>query len=196
MSRVLLSLSLLAAFLVVSSASTAIAQPSAYAPTPAPVQLQLSDEDLAVLDRGRISVGQYVTGGIIGTHFGFGIGHVVQQRWIDKGWIFTIGESAAIAALITGIISCENDYHNDTYYDQTHQGRGGGSGDSCSDELIIGGALGFVGLRIWEIIDLWVAPPAHNRHLEKLRAGGRSGYRFSIAPTGSGAGVASLSLDF
>ena len=195
MSRLLLSLSLLAAFLVVSSASPAIAQPSAYAPPP-PLQLQLSDEDLAVLDRGQISVGQYIAGGAIGTHFGFGIGHMVQQRWMDKGWIFTIGESAAIAAMIAGIVSCEDDY-NDTYYnDPSHKAPRSSSGDSCSEGLIIGGAIGFVGLRIWEVIDLWVAPPAHNRRLKKLKANGQAGYRFSIAPTGSGSGVASLSLDF
>ena len=41
----------------------------------------------------EISKSKYVTGGVLGTVFGFGIGHGVQGRWSnDKGWIFTSAE--------------------------------------------------------------------------------------------------------
>ncbi|MCP4446847.1 MAG: hypothetical protein GY811_16085 [Myxococcales bacterium] len=191
MSRLLLSFTLLAALLVVSSSSPALAQPGQYAP-PAPLPLRLSDDDLHVLDRGRITTGQYISGGVIGSHFGFGIGHMVQQRWTDTGWIFTMGESAALTSMIVGAVSCLND---DTYDDSARHSSNG-SNDRCSRGLLIGGLIGFAGLRIWEIVDLWVAPPAHNRRYDELRAGGPSRYSLSIAPTGAGSGVASISLAF
>ena len=41
-------------------------------------------------DTGRIGVGRYVTGGVVGTTLGFGIGHSIQDRyWSDYGWAFT-----------------------------------------------------------------------------------------------------------
>ena len=43
-------------------------------------------------DTGRIGVGRYVTGGVVGTTLGFGIGHGIQDRyWSDYGWAFTVG---------------------------------------------------------------------------------------------------------
>ena len=43
-------------------------------------------------DTGRIGVGRYVTGGVVGTTLGFGIGHGIQERyWSDYGWAFTVG---------------------------------------------------------------------------------------------------------
>ena len=41
----------------------------------------------------EISKNRYITGGVLGTALGFGIGHAVQGRWLsDKGWIFTSAE--------------------------------------------------------------------------------------------------------
>ena len=43
-------------------------------------------------DTGRIGIGRYVTGGVVGTTLGFGIGHSIQERyWRDYGWAFTVG---------------------------------------------------------------------------------------------------------
>ena len=42
---------------------------------------------------GRIAVGRYVAGGVVGTTLGLGIGHALQGRyWRDYGWAFTAGE--------------------------------------------------------------------------------------------------------
>ena len=42
-------------------------------------------------DTGRIGIGRYVTGGVVGTTLGFGIGHGIQDRyWSDYGWAFTV----------------------------------------------------------------------------------------------------------
>ena len=49
-------------------------------------------------DTGRIGIGRYVAGGLVGTTLGFGIGHSLQERyWRDYGWAFTIG------GIITGL---------------------------------------------------------------------------------------------
>lgn len=194
MSRLLLCLSLLAGALVLSASAPALAQPGGYAPAPAPLDLRLSDDDLMILERGRISTGQYVTGGVIGSYFGFGVGHMIQQRWMETGWLFTVGESAAITAMVVGAVGCANGSFQEE--DRLHNGRSSSS-DACSVELIIGGLLGYAGLRTWEIIDLWVAPPRHNRRYDKLtRRSSQRRYSFSLAPTGKGSGVASLSLSF
>lgn len=34
--------------------------------------------------------------------------------------------------------------------------------------LIVIGAVGFFGFRIWEIVDVWVAPPSHNSKFNRL----------------------------
>ena len=139
-SRLLLCLSLLAGALIATAETPAFAQPGGYAPPPPPLQLQFSDEDLLILERGRISTGQYVTGGVIGSYFGFGIGHMIQQRWIDRGWIFSLGESAAIAAIVVGAVGCANEvYYDARLDDNVHNGRS--SGDTCSTGLLVGGLV-------------------------------------------------------
>ena len=195
MSRLLLCISLLAGALVLSADTPALAQPGGYAPPPPPIDLRLSDDDLMILDRGRITTGQYVTGGVLGSYFGFGIGHMVQQRWMETGWLFTVGQSAALTAAVVGAVSCVDDgYHEEQ---RVHGGSRSSSGGRCSAGLLIGGLLGFVGLRTWEIIDLWVAPPRHNRRYDKLSKRHQlPRYSLSLTPTGKGSGVASLSLSF
>src|SRR5262245_38862858 len=49
----------------------------------------LTPEERELLARGEIDAGSAVAGGAIGTFFGFGIGHAVQGRYSDMGWIFT-----------------------------------------------------------------------------------------------------------
>jgi hypothetical protein len=34
----------------------------------------------------------FVLGGLVGTGIGLGSGHLIQGRFLDKGYIFTIGE--------------------------------------------------------------------------------------------------------
>lgn len=61
---------------------------------------------------GRVGVGRYVTGGVIGTTLGFGIGHSIQDRyWRDYGWVFTVGGILTWfhAMLPSGITSNECD---------------------------------------------------------------------------------------
>ena len=69
--------------------------------------------------------------------------------------------------------------------------------ENCPLELVIGGAVVFGGLRLWEMVDLWVGPPIHNSRLRELRRRqNQSHYGIAFVPTGSSSGVAMLSLRF
>jgi hypothetical protein len=124
------------------------------APKPAP---RLTVDERELLARGEISSGQHVGGGLVGTFVGFGIGHAVQGRYIDRGWIFTLGELASMGALVAGVSSCLQD---------SISSRGS---RSCDDTFIIGGLVGLLGFRIWEIVDVWGGPAWHNERVRELR---------------------------
>lgn len=158
-------------------------QPQYYA-QPQVVQLQLTADQMELLEKDEISVGKYVTGGILSYVLGFGVGQAIQGRWSDDGWFFTVGEAAAVTSMIYGASRCC----------QHQRGQG----------YILGGALAFVGLRVWEVVDAWVVPPLHNRKVRALKrqlglAPPPSRYGLYLAPPqapdGSG-GVAGLALSF
>lgn len=91
---------------------------------------------------GRIPVetSKYITGGVLASAVGFGIGHGIQGRYNEKGWIFTATEVASVVALGVGISSCDTMDKKAT----------------CSNNgLITLGALSLVGFHVWEIIDAW-----------------------------------------
>jgi hypothetical protein len=98
-----------------------------------------------------LSTGRYVTGGVIGSAIGFGIGHAIQGRYIPLGLIFTLGEGAGLAAAIadskasttTGVFTST----------RTNFGTAGVIG------LIVLG-----GLHVWEIVDVWVTGNELRRH--------------------------------
>jgi hypothetical protein len=168
-------------------------QPQGYYAQPPVVQLQLTAEQEDLLARGEISIGRYVTGGVLSYALGFGVGHAVQGRWSDQGWIFTVGESASIVALLYGIARMERHYDPET---------GGYHTDRRGQNYMLAGIVGLVGFRVWEVVDAWVAPPLHNRKVRALKQ--QLGltpptYGFYLAPPqGSNAsgGVAGLSLQF
>lgn len=120
--------------------------------------IKLTENDKEILEIGEISTGSYIVGGILGTYpLGFGLGHAVQGRWSQKGWIFTAGELGSLTMVVAGLLGC---------VDKTF------SSDDCSDVenvLISTGLISFVGLRLWEIVDVWAAPPSHNRKYNELK---------------------------
>ena len=122
--------------------------------------IQLTEKDKEVLEIGEISTGRYVAGGILGTYpIGFGIGHAIQGRWSEQGWIFTAGELGSVAMLLGGLSSCLKGDADDFF-------------DDCSggeNALITVGLIGFIGFRIWEIVDVWAVPPSHNKKHRELQ---------------------------
>ncbi len=120
--------------------------------------LDLKEDDQKVLSIGEISTARYVVGGILGTYpVGFGIGHAVQGRWAEDGWVFTAGELGSLSLVVAGILGC---------VDQAFEG------SNCSDfesAFIVTGAIGFLGFRIWEIVDVWSKPPIYNNKYQELK---------------------------
>jgi hypothetical protein len=122
-------------------------------------EIKLTDKDKAILEMGEISTARYITGGILGTYpFGLGIGHAIQGRWSEDGQIFTFGELASVGVVIGGALSCLYKSGDEDW-----------SCSSFEQTLIVLGALGFIGLRIWEIVDVWAVPPSHNSKFNKLK---------------------------
>jgi hypothetical protein len=125
--------------------------------------IDLSQKDKTILEIGEISAPRYVIGGIIGTYpVGFGLGHAVQGRWSDKGWIFTAGEAGSLAVVVAGALGCLNNE-----FDNGFNGK-----DDCqgvNEALLVTGIIGFVGFRVWEIVDVWGAPFGHNKKVRELK---------------------------
>ena len=85
---------------------------------------------------------QYVGGGVVGTFVGFGLGHLVQGRWLERGWIFSVAEPPLMVLGAAALFA--NSAH---------------TGKSEPNGLAIFGAA-FVGMRIWEAVDVWYTPYA------------------------------------
>lgn len=93
--------------------------------------------------RVPVSTGKYITGGVLGSTLGFGIGHGVQGRYGSKGWIFTATEAASLSLILAGCRELK-DTDND------------GDKDECNNNgLAAFGYVALVGFHIWEIIDVW-----------------------------------------
>lgn len=79
------------------------------------------------------SVSKYIAGGLLGVWPGFGVGHAIQGRYFDSGWIYTAGEAGA---LLAGYYGCKNT-------------RDAGGGCALLPSFI------FMGFKITEIYSVW-----------------------------------------
>lgn len=139
----------------------------------------LSSSEREILMRGEISSGRYILGGIVGTYpLGFGLGHAIQGRYTEKGWIFTVGELGSIGVLYMGVGRCVNSWDWDS---------------KCDSSLIMAGLIGFVFFRIWEIVDVWATPPMINqkyRNLKKMMGPNHSDFETLLLPEKDGGRLA------
>lgn len=139
-----------------------------------------SEEDREVNRIGYISDARYVIGGILGVYPGFGIGHAVQGRYSQRGWIFTVGEVGSLMAFVLGAVNC---------WGTTN------SSGSCDGTGITIGALGYFGFKIWEIVDIWAAPIEINQRYRELHLEPSSEVSGIVMPTKDGV-VAGLQYRF
>lgn len=168
--------------------------PPPYAYQPGPRRVVLSTDDADLLERGEVSDAAWIGGGLAAMFIGFGVGQAIQGRWGDDGWIFTLGEPVAVTVMTVGAVEVLTDC-----VDKCAQTSDRGAW------MLVGGLLGFVGLRAWETLDAFVRPPADNRRLHELRErlglpptpGGYS-LRPYLAPArgSAGGGVAGVMLSF
>lgn len=158
-------------------------QPYAQPYYPQPQYQLLTEEERELIADGEIEPPQHIIGGVAGTFAGLGIGHAIQGRWTEKGWIFTVGEVAAVSIIIVSLGDCgfEGDCENES-------------------DMIWFGLVAAVGFRVWEVFDVWLGPPAHNRRVRaaQMKAGIAPGYGLYLAPplTRDEGGVAGLTLRF
>jgi hypothetical protein len=93
-----------------------------------------------------ISKGRYVTGGVVGSVVGFGVGHAIQKRYAKShAWIFTATESAALAYIFSSTLFACDGLLGDQY-------------DRCMqqvDQKVMIGSVVYWGFHIWEIFDVW-----------------------------------------
>lgn len=101
-------------------------------------------------DKQNLDQSRYIASGILGTIPGFGIGHAIQDRWQEKGWIFTAGELTSLSLMAVGGASCMGGGN--------HMNGGHHNCSGIRPALAMSGMIGFLGFKVWEIIDVWSYP--------------------------------------
>jgi hypothetical protein len=127
-------------------------------------QGQLTLDERWLLRRGFISDGEHIAGGAVALVFGLGLGQAIQGRWSEMGWVFTLGESAAVLVMMYGVISIFGCEFSDLGSEQDRD---------CADPgsaIAVAGLIGYGVFRVWGAIDAFAAPPAHNRRVRDLRS--------------------------
>lgn len=51
---------------------------------------------------------RYYAGALVGSVFGFGVGHAIQERYKEIGWVFTLGELSSLSVILAGSIWANN----------------------------------------------------------------------------------------
>ena len=103
---------------------------------------------------------RYFAGAAAGAFLGFGIGHAIQGRWKERGWIFTAGEIVSIAVALyfyeqgkkEVLFLSSSPLYLDSYGIST-----GGPFVSGSIPFVLSLAA-FMGFQIWEKIDIFLLP--------------------------------------
>ena len=93
-----------------------------------------------------ISTGRYITGGIIGSAIGYGIGHAIQGRYMPLGLVFSLTEAAATVVIIADAHKTADTnifIFGDTKYALGTAG--------------VIGLVALLGVHVWEVVDVWVA---------------------------------------
>jgi len=128
----------------------------------------------------KIGTGRYVTGGVLSIYPGFGIGHAVQGRYAEKGWIFTAGEAAFATIAIIGLGECGMTSAISS------------QNDCKGNDKILVGLAGFTGFKIWEMVDAWYGPHREKLLSDKSKQGN---FEAVVLPIASG-GLISMRLNF
>jgi hypothetical protein len=84
-------------------------------------------------------------GAFLGTGIGFGVGHAIQGRYGSSGWMWTLGEAAAITAMGVSSHNCP----------KPARASSDGNARGCSGALPLLALGSWIGVRIWQSVDLW-----------------------------------------
>ena len=118
-------------------------------------------------DSKTLSNGRYIGGGAASILLGWGIGHAIQERYAEKGWIFTaggalraIGFSGFILSLLSSSIDLQKKFiknHKDGLFED-------GFPEFEMPGLsyfFLGAMVAGAGIKIWEMIDIWILPSSY-----------------------------------
>jgi len=109
----------------------------------------------------QISRGRYVTGGVLSTVLGLGIGHAVQGRYLPLGLVFTLGEAASWTVFLVDRSSYNHEEDLADFYQST-------------------GTVGWIGLgvagalHIWEVLDSWIVGNKYTKAKAQMSGAGIS----------------------
>lgn len=148
--------------------------------------LVLTAEDQELLAEGEMPMIQHAGGGALAFFVGFGVGHAVQGRWLERGWLFTAADTLSYAALFVGVRDFSDCIE-------------GPCDNSRAGLLIATGLIGIAGFHIWETLDAFVVPANRNKRVRQLRW--RLGLpqqqvRFYVTPHQDGGAIAGMTLRF
>lgn len=88
-------------------------------------------------EKKKIDNALWIGSGLLGTFVGFGTGHILQDRWDEIGWVFTVGEAAGFGLMLASWILPAGGLDN---------------------AIGIAGYVSFATFRAWDIIDIWGEP--------------------------------------
>jgi hypothetical protein len=159
---------------VMFGAGVARAQPGL---TPVRPRVSLTDEERELIARGEISEGERLGGAFVGIWLGFGIGHAVQGRYGERGWLFTLTDLAGAGLVTAAVATCF----------QLSFGSDRPASADCGESGLFIAALAFlVGSRLWQGADLVKEPRRHNERVRRARE--KAAWAFGAAPTLDGSG--------
>jgi hypothetical protein len=129
--------------------------------------------------------GQRIGGTVLAVMPGFGLGHVLQGRWLERGWLFTLSQIAGLVIL---------SYGHDRALDEC------AVGERCTStgvRFYVAGWVLFAGGWIGGVLDAYITPTRRNNRLLDIR---RRAYHSRLIPyvapaRGDGA-VAGVSFRF
>jgi hypothetical protein len=112
-------------------------------------------------DRKPVVMGKYIAGGVVGSAVGFGIGHAIQGRYGERGWIFSVTEGVGALLATSSLLSCM-----------------GYQSNQCNSSTGSTGLAIFMGFHIWEVVDVWTGATGVEEKESETEA--------YILPTGNG----------
>ena len=152
------------------------AVPTASVPSGKTPYSSLTPEERQVLTDCSVSTGLYIAGGILGTVLGLGIGQAIEGRYLPIGLIITAGEVASFSLIEIGLSNCVTTAFTNIGQSQNT------TNNNCLGAAGTIGLVGYVGLRVWEIVDVWASPPTINNRYEALQKRVAEGTHFGILP--------------
>ncbi len=100
---------------------------------------------------------------VLGSTIGLGLGQAVQGRYRDRGWL-TIAEISALYIAAAGFVECDNGLN---YLFGKNSGSTPINQNGC--QLIKLGSFAYIGLRVFEVVDLVRFMPTIRRSESKKK---------------------------